>query len=58
MVEESIIKGWWSCYITFVYEVLNIYDEKSPSFREWMNYHLYYFFLKKTNTFRKKVVFF
>ena len=22
MVEESIIKGWWSCYITFVYEVL------------------------------------
>lgn len=22
MVEDSIIKGWWSCYITFVYEVL------------------------------------
>ena len=24
MVEDSIIKGWWSCYITFVYEFLTV----------------------------------
>ena len=24
MIEDSIIKGWWLCYITFVYEFLTV----------------------------------
>lgn len=48
----------------FVYFFLTNYDKKSPSFREGMNNHPYYFFanilffLKKTKYFRKKYNFF
>ena len=24
MINDGIIKGWWSCYITFVYEFLTV----------------------------------